>query len=96
MIVFDQEPSRSAHALRGAKLDMTVRTTLRILAGFAGASLAMPAQAATHIVENLARGVVAVPEPSQLALFVLGVAGVVIGHRASRKRDRNDDGDLDL
>ena len=32
-----------------------------------------------------------IPEPSDFALFLMGVAGLVIGHRSSRKRRQNDD-----
>lgn len=34
----------------------------------------------------LAQGSTAVPEPSDLALFALGVLGVLIGRRAAAKR----------
>jgi hypothetical protein len=32
-----------------------------------------------------------IPEPSDFALFLLGVAGLVIGRRSSRKRRQSDD-----
>ena len=36
----------------------------------------------------LARGSAAIPEPSNWALFALGVAGVLIGRLGARKRKR--------
>lgn len=33
----------------------------------------------------------AIPEPSDFALFLLGVAGLIIGRRTSRRRIRPDD-----
>ena len=33
----------------------------------------------------------AIPEPSDFALFVMGVAGLVIGRRSSRRRRQSDD-----
>lgn len=38
-----------------------------------------------------AEGGTAIPEPSNWALFALGVAGVLIGRIGSRKRKRKDD-----
>ncbi len=32
-----------------------------------------------------------IPEPSDFALFLMGVAGLVVGRRSSRKRRQNDD-----
>ena len=32
----------------------------------------------------------AVPEPTDLALFALGVVGVIVGHHSSRKRPPRD------
>lgn len=34
---------------------------------------------------------VSVPEPSDIALFALGVVGLIIGRRSSRTRRRDDD-----
>ncbi len=40
------------------------------------------------------QGFVTVPEPTDLLLFSLGVAGLIIGRRAAMKRkDKNGDGD---
>jgi hypothetical protein len=39
----------------------------------------------------LAEGGTAIPEPSNAALFALGVAGVLIGRFGSRWRGRKDD-----
>ena len=43
--------------------------------------LALPAQAATASV--------ALPDPSGLMLFSLGVVGVIVGRQASRKRPKD-------
>ena len=32
-----------------------------------------------------------IPEPSDFALFVMGIAGLVIGRRSSRRRRQSDD-----
>ena len=39
----------------------------------------------------LAEGGTAIPEPSNWALFAMGVAGVLIGRFGARKRKRPDD-----
>ena len=39
----------------------------------------------------LAEGGTAIPEPSNWALFAMGVAGVLIGRFVARKRKRPDD-----
>ncbi len=47
-------------------------------------AIAEPLQAAQVAVAQ-------VPEPSNLALFAMGLAGVIIGRRAARSRNRRDD-----
>ena len=38
-----------------------------------------------------ASGGATVPEPSDLALFALGLAGVIIGRQSVKRRNRNED-----
>lgn len=52
---------------------------MRIIAALAMLLTASPAMAAGW----------AVPEPSSAGLFILGVAGVVIGRQSARRRDRD-------
>lgn len=51
-----------------------------------GAASISGAAWANGIVDSLSAGATAIPEPGDLALFVLGVAGLMIGRRASRIR----------
>lgn len=53
------------------------RTAIAVACSFL---LALPAQAATSI---------ALPDPSGLMLFSLGVVGVIVGRQASRKRPKD-------
>lgn len=53
------------------------RTAIAVASSFL---LALPAQAATSV---------ALPDPSGLMLFSLGVVGVIIGRQASRKRPKD-------
>ncbi len=56
---------------------------------------AAPALAASHtmaLVSRVAGGAISIPEPSNLALLIIGVAGLIIGRRASRNRGRSDEG----
>jgi hypothetical protein len=55
-----------------------------------GAALALVPQIAAAkagaIVDTLTSGATAIPEPGDLALFLLGVTGLIVGRRASRIR----------
>jgi hypothetical protein len=59
------------------------------IAAPAGASLG-----ARQLIDNVANAV-AIPEAGNFALFLLGVAGLVIGRRASKVRARPPESDLD-
>lgn len=48
--------------------------------------IAAPAQAM-----DIARSIAQVPEPSNLGLFALGLAGVLIGRRAAMRKNRDED-----
>jgi len=54
-------------------------TAQMLLAAFPAVLLAQPG--AVH-------GGVTIPEPTDLALFTLGVAGLIIGRRAARRREK--------
>lgn len=61
-------------------------TTKRwILAGIAALAFAGTAFAQTPTSAD------AIPEPTDVALFVFGLAGLLIGRRSSRSRRRRDD-----
>ncbi len=62
---------------------MTGALRLAINLGFGGALLASASAAQ-------AAGSIAIPEPSDLLLFGMGVAGLVIGRRVARKRPPQD------
>jgi hypothetical protein len=69
-----------------------MKTVLRV---FVLALLTVPALAAAadqSLVSRVAGGAISVPEPSPLALLLIGVAGLIIGRRASRNRRDNDQG----
>lgn len=56
---------------------------------------AIPALAASQtasLVSRVAGGAISIPEPSNLALLFIGVAGLIIGRRASRNRRRDEEG----
>jgi hypothetical protein len=77
---------------------MTASRLLAILAGAAAGIAAVPAHAtaqATRFVEQLASGAIAIPEPGDFALFLLGVTGLIIGRRASRNRAARNESNLD-
>lgn len=58
-------------------------TSLKVLAAFPAVLLAG---------QPLSRAFVAIPEPADMALFGIGVAGLLIGRRAAAKRsDRGSD-----
>jgi hypothetical protein len=59
--------------------------------------MSAPAQAslgAQQLIDNVANAV-AIPEAGNFALFLLGVAGLIIGRRASRVRAKRSESDLD-
>jgi hypothetical protein len=65
--------------------------------GFLAIAVAAPAQArlgARELIDNVANAV-AIPEAGNFALFLLGIAGLIIGRRASRVRARKSESDLD-
>jgi PEP-CTERM motif len=53
---------------------------------------ALASAAGQSLVSRFAGGAISVPEPSNLALLLIGVAGLIIGRRASRNRDTDDEG----
>ncbi len=57
-----------------------------VLMLIAGASLLVAAPA-------FAQSAVTIPEPTDLALFGLGIAGLLIGRRGARHRRKDDKGD---
>jgi PEP-CTERM motif len=66
-----------------------------VLHVFIWALLTAPTLAAASdqsLVSRVAGGAISVPEPSPLALLLIGVAGLIIGRRASRNRHSNDEG----
>lgn len=70
----------------------------RVMAGVVWALAAVPAMAtgdSASLVARVAVGAIDIPEPSNLALLVIGFAGLIIGRRASRNRRRPDDQGLD-
>ncbi len=56
--------------------------TIRLAALGAGVSLALASPA-------VAQAIASIPEPTDLALFGLGVMGVIIGRQGSRKRPKD-------
>lgn len=61
---------------------VTAIRTIRLAALGAGASLALASPA-------WAQAIASIPEPTDLALFGLGVMGVIIGRQGSRKRPKD-------
>ncbi len=59
-------------------------------------AVALPGMAwASGVVESLSRGAIAIPEPGNVALLLLGVTGLIIGRRASRVRQDRKRRELD-
>lgn len=69
-----------------------MRVTTVILAAMAAPALADTGT--SSIIGNIAHAV-AIPEAGNFALFLLGLAGLVIGRRASRGRSQRSESDLD-
>jgi hypothetical protein len=70
----------------------------RIWVWIVAVSLAAPAAAALPSISAAAAGIASrvstpVPEPSDFALFLIGVIGLLVGRRTSRSRRRSDDRD---
>lgn len=64
----------------------------------AAVALSAPAAAALPSISDAAAGMASrvstpVPEPSDFALFLIGVIGLLVGRRTSRSRSRSDDRD---
>lgn len=59
-------------------------TSLKVLAAFPAVLLAG---------QPLTRAFVAIPEPADIALFGIGVAGLLIGRRAAAKRSDEEPGE---
>ena len=71
----------------------------QVIAGIMIAGASAPVLASgdgASLVSQVAGGAIAIPEPSNLALLVIGVAGLIIGRRASRNRRRPEDQGLDV
>ena len=62
---------------------------VRFIIGAAGLAIALT----TAVMANAAiPGIsTSIPEPSDFALFVMGVAGLIVGRRSSRRRHQSDD-----